>query len=252
MKKFFLEDLEKERIKLLYESYGIILNEDSIWGILSKKALSFIGKNEDDIARLFKTTEVALAKNLDDIVRISIKSKSITQLDDIQIKLMHIFNPSGAAENIAIAQQKTKNFLNGYAKSRGESGWKSIRDEVSGAAPTSQRASSSSSSSSTYSKSTYDVLKDIFKSGNNISSDILKKNSQHIDWSKVTNAKNIDDYNLMIVQALQNQENLKYISSGGFEKFGITNFRDFLRKSQDFSSRRYAMTQPVFWNFKIK
>jgi hypothetical protein len=228
MKKFFLENLEKERIKLLYESYGIILNEDSIWGTLARKALSFIGKNEDDIAKLFKTTEVALAKNMDDIVLTATKSKAINQLDDIQIKLMHIFNPSGAAENIAVAQQKTRNFLNGYAKSKGKSGWQSIRDEVKGVTPSSQNASSSSSAGAATS-----AVRDMMK-GQRVSNRWVyftdPRYANSIDWGKVLNAKNMDDYNKIIAKAIDTND-FKHISSGGFEKFGIPNFRDYLRNN---------------------
>jgi hypothetical protein len=48
-----------------------------------------------------------------------------------------------------------------------------------------------------------------------------------IDWSKVTNAKNMNDYNKLISQAIQTG-NYQSISRGGFEKFGIANFRDYL------------------------
>jgi hypothetical protein len=223
MKKFFLENSEKDRIKILYESHGIILSEDSIFGTLARKALSFIGKNEDDIAKLFKTTEIALAKNLDDIVLTAAKSKALTQLDDIQIKLMHVFNPSGLADNVAEAQQKTKNFLNGYAKSKGKPSWGAIRDEVSGVVPKPQTASSSSSSSAAATG-----VKDMLK-GQRISNRSF--NDTQIDWSKVTNAKNMEDYNKLIADAISNPEKLKYISGGGFEKFGIPNFREYLRNN---------------------
>ena len=104
MKKL-LNESEKDQIKLLYESKGILLFEDTIWGALAKKALSWARKNEDDIALLFKTTEKTLAKSIDDIVEVATKSKSVEQLDDIQMKLMHFYNPSGAAANIPKAQQ---------------------------------------------------------------------------------------------------------------------------------------------------
>ena len=112
MKKL-LDESEKERIKLLYESKGILLSEETIWGALAKKALSWVGKNEDDIALLFKTTEKTLAKSIDDIVEVATKAKSVEQLDDIQMKLMHFYNPSGLSTNVPKAQQQMKNFLNG-------------------------------------------------------------------------------------------------------------------------------------------
>lgn len=49
-----------------------------------------------------------------------------------------------------------------------------------------------------------------------------------IDWSKITNAKNINDYNLLIKQALDTGDT-QYISRGGFENYGISNFRQYLR-----------------------
>ena len=67
MKKL-LDESEKERIKLLYESKGILLSEETIWGALAKKALSWVGKNEDDIALLFKTTEKTLAKSIGELM----------------------------------------------------------------------------------------------------------------------------------------------------------------------------------------
>ena len=52
-------------------SKGILLSEETIWGALAKKALSWVGKNEDDIALLFKTTVKTLAKSIDDIVEVA-------------------------------------------------------------------------------------------------------------------------------------------------------------------------------------
>jgi len=133
-----LNESEKDRIRLLYESKGIILSEENIFGSIARKALSWVGKNEDEIAMLFKTSEGALAKSVDDIIEIAAKQKSISALDDIQMKLMHIYNPSGAAETIPQAQLKMKNFLNGFAKSKGKEKWSVIRDEVQGIKPQAQ------------------------------------------------------------------------------------------------------------------
>jgi hypothetical protein len=63
-------------------------------------------------------------------------------------------------------------------------------------------------------------------SGQRWGSESLDQSS--IDWSKVTNAKNIQDYNKIISDAIRT-DNYSYVSRGGFEKFGITDFRDFLQ-----------------------
>jgi len=211
MKKL-LNESEKEQIKLLYESKGILLFEDSIWGALAKKALSWVGKNEDDIALLFKTTEKTLAKSIDDIVEVATKAKSVEQLDDIQMKLMHFYNPSGAAQNIPKAQQQMKNFLNGFAKSKGKQNWTQIKDEVIG------KVESSGASS---------VIRDILK-GQRISNNSFVKMKP--DFTNILNAKNMDDYNKFIARAIKTG-NYGEISSKGFEKFGIPNFREYLKNN---------------------
>jgi hypothetical protein len=211
MKKL-LDESEKERIKLLYESKGVLLFEDTIWGTLAKKALSWAGKNEDDIALLFKTTEKTLAKSIDDIVEVATKAKSVKQLDDIQMKLMHFYNPSGAEANIPKAVQQMEKFLNGFAKSKGKTNWPQIRDEVLG------KVKSSAASS---------IIKDIFK-GQRISNNSFVKMKP--DFTNILNAKNMDDYNKVIAKAIKTGD-YSYISSKGFEKFGIDNFRNYLKNN---------------------
>ena len=211
MKKL-LNESEKEQIKLLYESKGILLFEDSIWGALAKKALSWIGKNEDDIALLFKTTEKTLAKSIDDIIEVATKAKSVEQLDDIQMKLMHFYNPSGVPANTPKAQQQMINFLNGFAKSKGKTNWTQIKDEVLG------KVESSGASS---------VIRDILK-GQRISNNSFVKMKP--DFTNILNAKNMDDYNKFIARAIKTG-NYSEISSKGFEKFGIPNFREYLKNN---------------------
>ena len=48
-----------------------------------------------------------------------------------------------------------------------------------------------------------------------------------INWNSISNAKNLEDYNKLIAQAIQTGD-YQYISRGGFENFGIDNFRDYL------------------------
>lgn len=231
-----INELEKERIKLLYESKGILLNEDGIVGLLARVARRLVGKNSDDIATAFRTTEVALAKSMDDIIIGARKSKSLTELRDIEIKLMHIFNPSGSEATIKPAQENLKNFLNGYAKSKGKANWQVIRNEVVGEVKDDvlggarQQAAAGSASAP------------IGANANNMLSKERISNRwygftdpsyvEKIDWSKVTNAKNMDAYNKFIAQAIKTGD-YKYISAGGFEKFGITNLRDFLKNNID-------------------
>jgi hypothetical protein len=213
MKKL-LNESEKDQIKLLYESKGILLFEDTIWGALAKKALSWIGKNEDDIALLFKTTEKTLAKSIDDIVEVATKAKSVEQLDDIQMKLMHFYNPSGAAQNIPKAQQQMKNFLNGFAKSKGKQNWTQIKDEVLGKVE---------------SQAAYSALRDMMK-GQRVSNRWYAWKPENIDFSKFTHKTSFDELNKAIATAIKDN-NWNLVPRAGFEKFGIPNFREYLKNN---------------------
>ena len=228
-KKFLINDDEYVRIQTLYESYGInLILEDNI-----------IGKIARDIKKAGYIKDIETAKTvlkdmkdfvtyMDDIFGAAKKIKSLTSLDDIVAKLIHIYNPGGLPEKMGEAKTQVINLLNAYSQSKNFQNFARLKDDVMKAESSAKSASGggqgfakNSQQSGSYSKSAENALKDVFNSGNNISSDILKKYSQNIDWSKITNAKNIDDYNIWIAKAIQNPENLKYISSGGFEKFGI-------------------------------
>jgi hypothetical protein len=208
-------DLTRIVKRVISEQREIILSEQ--WGQISKKALNWVSKNEDEIATLFKTSETALAKSMDDLVGVALKSKSIAQLDDIQMKLMHFYNPSGLSKNVPAAQQQMKNFLNGYSKSKGKANWKVIRDEVSGTPKVAQTSSQAATQ----------TFKDLFK-GQRISNNSFSK--MQPDFTNITNAKNMNDYNKLIAQAIKSG-NYSYISAKGFEKFGIPNFRDYLKNN---------------------
>lgn len=71
-----------------------------------------------------------------------------------------------------------------------------------------------------------------------------------IDWSKVTNAKNMEEYNKVIFNALKTG-NYNTISRGGFEKYGIPNFREFLQTKIDLGSN-VSLLDSNTWSFRIK
>jgi hypothetical protein len=233
MNKFLLNKEEKNDIRLMYESYGIILNEDNAFGDIARKAIAWAGKNEDDIIKLFKTTEVTLSKSIDDIVSVAAKSKSLSQLDDLQAKLMHFYNPSGQPVGIQAAKNNTVKFLNGYSKAKGKTNWKVIRDEVSGTTPQ-PKPQSQAKPNPDHVQVRQNPVGGIFGnkfSGNRISNGSFRNVIKDIDPSKITNwGGSIDSYNKIIANAIKTGD-YQYVSSGGFEKFGITNFRDFLKNN---------------------
>ena len=256
-KKFLIDDNEYIRIQNLYESYGINLLSEDIGQIARDIKKAGYIKDIETAKTVLKTME-SFVKYMDEILISAKKIKSVSSLDDIVAKLIHIYNPSGLAENMGEAKKQVIYLLNAYSQTKRFENFARLKDDVVRAESSAKSASGegqafnrSSNQGSTYATNADNILKDIFKSGKNISSEELKNYSQYIDWTKITNAKNINDYNVLISKAISNPENLKYISSGGFEKFGIPNFRDFLNKNQDFSARIYSDTKG-FWYFKIK
>jgi len=223
MSKFLLNEEEKDNIRFIYESHGIILNEDSLFGTIARKALAWAGKNEDDIIRLFKTSEVALAKSMDDIVSAAAKAKNIAQLDDLQAKLMHFYNPSGQAAGIDLAKQNTVKFLNAYSKSKGKVNWGEIRKEVLGEAPQIKPKPQAGANPSAGVANKF--------AGNRVSNRTFESAINNIDASKIKNwGGGLDYYNKVIARAIKTGD-YQYVSSGGFEKFGIPNFRDYLKNN---------------------
>lgn len=216
MKRFILLNEEKQRITKLYGSKGIILEVGPPnFSLLLRRATAWAGKNEDDIARLFKTSEQVLANQLDDIIKKAVLSKSTVALDDLQMKLMHAYNPSGLADNVPAAQQKVKNFLNGYAKSEGYQTWSEIRNYVDDASKHSSSSKGASASAAGSKTASSMLLK-----GQRVSNRWENWLPQNIDFTKMSNIRNMEELNKAIATGLKNGR-YDYIPRGGFEKFGI-------------------------------
>lgn len=239
MGKFKINQEDKENIRLLYENYGILL-EGSIWGALARLARTLSGKNSDEIAEIFKKTEIALAKQMDDIVLNAVRTKNKSEIDDLIAKIVHSYNPSGLAENLPDAKKKTAQLLNGYAKSRGKNNFQEYIDEITGGkkktgGQDSSNAKTDPSDTNTGPKGS-PRYNGIFYSNNLFSGKMVGDESAYfkdqeflkkINWNSIANAKDIKTLNRLIADALKSGD-YKYISRGGFEQFGITDFRKFL------------------------
>jgi len=88
-----------------------------------------------------------------------------------------------------------------------------------------------------------------FKPGTVVNSSSFTDNM--INWANVSFAKNLDDYNKIIATALSTG-NYQSISRGGFEKYGIPNFREFLMKGMDMDKRYMASPSTGQWYFIAK
>lgn len=238
MGKFRINNDEIESIKLLYENHGILL-ESSIWGALARVAKSLVGKSSDEIAEVFRKTEIALAKQLDDIVLKAVREKDKALTDDLVKKLIHFYNPSGSADNIPDAKEKVKMFLNGYAKSRGKKHFGEYIDEITGGKNQKIRK---------YNGVFYD---DNMFSGNIIGDEhpifTERKFIDKIDWDKNINAKNITELNKLIAYALKHNE-FRKLPIDGFEELGIDNFQVLFWK---FVEKVYE-ADPKLGHWKVK
>lgn len=84
-------------------------------------------------------------------------------------------------------------------------------------------------------------------SGKVISPNSFSNRLKDIDFTNILNAKNFDDYNKFIAQALKTNDFSK-ISRKGFEKFGIDDFRDFLKNNVE----KIIEVNPATGRWKVK
>jgi hypothetical protein len=221
MKKFIITEEEKNNILGMYKN--TLLNEDifsQFIGALSKFARKAITQSEDDLIKAFRTTEVALAKNIDDIVNLSLKSGKIDDIQTLEAKLIYAFDPSGT--NPQMAQEQVKKFLNSYAKSKGNTGWKDIRSKA-------QPSQSGSAAQSNTAGASTSAVRNMF-SGQRVSNRWYGWKPENIDFSKFSVKLSFDDLNKQIAEAIKTK-NWSLVPRSGFEKFGITNFREYLQNN---------------------
>ena len=118
--------------------------------------------------------------------------------------------------------------MNGYSKSKGKANWKVVRDEIKGIQP--------SSAASAGSKATTNLMK-----GKTISSDWSQWKPENIDFTKFSTPQYWNTGSLDTKMYILNKNISSAIKKGnwnlepiqGFEKFGISNFREFLQKNID-------------------
>jgi hypothetical protein len=243
-----LENIKKEEIKKLYESHGIFLLQEGI-GEFFRKISGIALKNEDDIFRAFKTNADGFGLSfIDDIVTKSTSTKNLQDIEILQRQLMHAFNPSGRSENVPSAMEKTKKILNGYAKSKGKNNFQEIKDEIVGKINKNQTGQQQYGGQSNqqyknnddakfYEKQKGTITGTSWFSGERISNRTIDSIMSEIDWSKITNKGNGKTsqefaayYNIIIAKAIKAKD-FYFISRGGFEELGISNFREFLQNN---------------------
>jgi hypothetical protein len=87
------------------------------------------------------------------------------------------------------------------------------------------------------------------KSGTQISSKFFDPNK--INFNNMTYIKDIESLNKAISNAISTG-NYSAISKGGFEQYGIDNFREFLKNNVDLGKQMYADPKTGTWYFAVK
>jgi hypothetical protein len=185
-------------------------NKDIVAGGKNIDDVRIITRNLDDAIKLLKN-DPKITAYIDSVVKIAKENKSHTPIEDLYNKLVHYFDPSGLDKQMAV--QKAENLLAGYAKTKNKpSIWSVVDDNTI--------------------KQNTNVIKPLF-SGKRISNRTLSDPSgiKYINTNVIANwGGSVDNYNKVIANAIQSKD-FRYISRGGFEKFGIVDFREYLKSN---------------------
>lgn len=231
MKKFVITEEDKKNILKMYKNN---LSEGDIFskfiGAASRFAKNTLAQSEDDLIRAFKTTEAALAKNIDELVETAIRSGKAEDLVNLERKLL--FAIDQLEQDLPKSKEKIKKLLNSYAKSRGNTSWHEIKSKVQ----PSQTVGASQSSTATSSSAT--------RSAKEWANGKLSSRSRFsgADFTQGTNYQNQEMFNKIMAQEAEKFHKMSKlgldinafwstISAKGFEKYGIKNMRDWLRKN---------------------
>jgi hypothetical protein len=103
-----------------------VLTEQGI-GQIARKFLGTTAKSVDEIRAILKTSVKAMDE-LDYFFNLAKTQNSVTPLDDLVAKVVHMYNPSGLPELYPEAKRKTALLLNAFAKEKGKNHFGEIKD----------------------------------------------------------------------------------------------------------------------------
>lgn len=243
MQTFIITEQERKDILQMYDQ----LNEGGIDPLIKK--IGNFGRNtirssEDDIINIFKSqTGKAIVSDIDNIVASATRNKNISELENLEKQVYHMLN-SGRGEYQDVSVE-LKKLLNAYAKSKGKSSWGAIRDEVTGT-PKVNPAGTQAGGAVVGAKSW---------AGHELSSESTFRSAV---FAGKTNYNTREEFsNVMsneierILRKITTLENgWNTISASGFEKYGIKNMRDWLRKNVE--KIEYLDKNNRIWRIKIK
>lgn len=240
MQTFIITEQERKDILQMYDQ----LNEGGIDPLI--KRIGNFGRNtirrsEDDIINIFKSqTGKAIVSDIDNIVASATRNKNISELENLEEQVYHMLN-SGRGEYQDVSVE-LKKLLNAYAKSKGKSSWGAIRDEVTGTPkvnPVGAQASGGAKSWAGYSLGSQSTFRSAdFKGKTNYNTREEFSNFMSFEIERI----------LSKITTLETGWN--FISASGFEKYGIKNMRDWLRKNVE--KIEYLDKNNRIWRIKIK
>lgn len=207
-------------------------------GIAARKLLK---NSQDDIMKFFETQAGrAIVADIDNVVASATKNKNIDELERMEKMVYHWMNDGrGDHGNVSVEFEK---FMNTYARSKGKGSWGAIRDEVTGTPRVNPSGAARAAGAAGW-------------GGGGLSS---KSRFSGADFTNKTNYNNQEQFNRVmsmdaerIIRGYKNLSNgWDYISAKGFEKYGITDMRKWLR--QNVKEIRWANPEANEWEIVLK
>lgn len=219
------------------------LNEGGVDQAVKKignAARTYLKSSQDDIIKFFETQAGrVIVADIDNIVTSAIKNKNMSEIYTLETQVYHMMN-SGRG-NYGDVSVEFKKFMDAYARSKGKGSWGAIRDEVTGTPKVNPSGKLGAASISSRLGG---------GSLNNLS-------FQGMDLSG-TKYRSREDFNYMmsfeadrIVKGITTLSNgWGNVSSKGFQKYGITNMQEWLRKNV--KEIRFAKPRTSEWEIKLK
>lgn len=206
-------------------------------GIAARKLLK---NSQDDIMKFFETQAGrVIVADIDNIVASATKNKNISGIEHLEMQVYHMMNDGrGTYGNVSV---EFKKFMDAYARSKGKRSWGAIRDEVTGTPEVNPSGK----------------LGAVSISSRLGGASLDNRSFQGMDLS-VTKYRSKEDFDYMmsfeadrIVKGITTLSNgWGNVSSKGFQKYGITNMQEWLRKNV--KEIRLAKPRTSEWEIKLK
>lgn len=220
------------------------LNEGGMDPVIKKignAARTYLKSSQDDIIKFFETQAgKIIVADIDNIIASATKNKNMTEISNLEDQIYHMMN--AGRHDYGDVSVEFKKFMDAYARSKGKGSWGAIRDEVTGTPKVNPSGAARAAGAAGW-------------GGGGLSS---KSRFSGADFMNKTNYNNKEQFDRVmsieaerIIKGIKNLSNgWDYISAKGFEKYGITDMRKWLR--QNVKEIRWANPEANEWVIVLK